>query len=288
MSRVPHSPAAVVRLLGRVLALVLALAGVARADGPARLSWTNNLLHVVDPRIPGGSVDVFYLEAFCLPGGHERPWSQTRVPHHTELLSTNRTGTRLEFRTLVGTNVEVLHRVRSVVDGVEMTFRLRNLGASRWDVEWFQPACVRVDRFTGRDQAGYTGRSFVFTGAGRTWLDQVRRTTNAPYAGGQVYLPPWVPPADANPRPIALDRVTNGIIGCVSGDSAWLLALASSRTFELFEGVYVCLHSDPWIGGLAPGEVRNLRQMLYIVPNNPERLLQLYRRDFPPRDDGRW
>ena len=78
--------------------------------------------------------------------------------------------------------------------------------------------------------------------------------------------------AAANPRPVARRRVINGLSGCYSGDDRWLLALASGRTFELFEGVYVCLHSDPLIDGLKPGETKCLRQRLYLLPNDTQSL----------------
>ena len=101
-----------------------------------------------------------------------------------------------------------------------------------------------------------------------------------------MFLPPGIRAADANPRPLARRRVSNGLIGCYSGDDRWLLALASDRTFELFEGVYVCLHSDPLIDGLKPGETKRLRQRLYLLPNDTQSLHQAYRRDFPATAGG--
>lgn len=268
--------------------LVLAGLCLAAVAAPIRVAWTPNVLRVSDPRVPGGAVEILYLEAFCRPGGHDRDWGETRVPHRTELVSSSPGGKVLRFHTTVGTNIHVWHDVTAGRDSVAMDFRFENRGKEAWDVEWFQPACIRVDRFTGCGQSNYTARSFVFTAGGRTALDATRRTTRARYPGGQVYLPPWVRPEDANPRPLALDRLANGIIGCTSGDSKWLLAVASDRTFELFEGVYVCLHSDPWIGGLRPGEKKTVRQILYLVPNDVPALLKRYRRDFPARPDGRW
>jgi hypothetical protein len=208
------------------------------------------------------------------------------VQHQTTLTFAAPDGSELRFRTLVDTNVEVLHEVRAGDDGLELTFLLTNRGAAPWDIQWFQPACVRVADFTGRDQQGYLDRSFVFTEAGLTPLSRMQRTTNALYLGGQVYLPAGIREADANPRPVARNRVTNGLIGCFSGDDRWLLAIASDRTFELFEGVYVCLHSDPLIDGLKPGESKRLRQRIYLLPNDPAALLRRYRADFPRPDAG--
>jgi len=262
-----------------------------RADSPAtHLTWTNNLLVVRDARLPGGSLEVFYLEAFCLPGGHQRNWGQTRIPHQTTLLNATTDGSELRFRSTIGPDTEVLHEVRTGRHGtlVEMDFLITHRGTQPWPIQWFQPACIRVDRFTGASQSNYTARSFVFTRSGRTPLDALRRTTNALYPGGQVFLPDWIEERDANPRPVALDRITNGIIGAVTADGSSLLAIASDRTFELFEGVYVCLHSDPWIGGLQPGESRRIRQKIYLLPNDTQQLLRRYTEDFPDQTPGRF
>ena len=288
MKTSPPVPATTATRLARVAAFLAITATAASAALAApSLSWTNNLLTLARPDIPGGSLQIYYLEAFCLPGGHDRKWDLTRVPHSTRLVDRAPDGSSLRFQTRVGESVVVDHGVRSLADGLEMDFTLSNRGAEPWRVQWFQPACVRVDRFTGAAQSNYTARSFVFTDRGLTWLSQARRTEDALYRGGQVFLPPWVAPADANPRPISSDRITNGVIGCVSGDNRWILALASDRTFELFEGVYVCLHSDPWIGGLQPGETRRVRQRLYLLPNDPDALVRRYRQDFGPAD-ARW
>lgn len=274
---------------GLGLALAAGLAGAVRAASPGRfsLAWTNNLLTVRHPDLPGGPLEAWYLEAFCRAGGHGRNWGETRVPHRTRLLAAAPDGRELRFLTTVDPAVEVRHEVRAGRDVVDFSFRLVNRGTNAWDIQWFQPACLRVAGFTARGQSNYTSRSFVFTADGLRTLDQLPRTTEALYRGGQVYLPPWTRPADANPRPLCEARVANGLIGCFSSDDRWLLATASDRTFELFEGVYVCLHSDPLIDGLPPGGTQRIRQKLYLLPNDPAALLRRYRRDFPARA-GRW
>ena len=183
--------------------------------------------------------------------------------------------------------MEVLHEVRAEADELDLTFTFHNRGSSNAPIQWFQPACIRVAGFTGRGQLDYTARSFVFTAGGLTTLDKLHRMTNALYLGGQVYLPPWTREADANPRPIARDRLANGLVGCFSADGKWLLATASDRTHELFEGVYVCLHSDPLIDGLKFGETKRVRQKIYLLSNDPQKLIERYRSDFPESAD-RW
>ena len=244
------------------------------------ISWTNNLLTVSGPRLPGGTMDVWYLEAFCRSGAHTQAWGRTTLPHKTTLL-TNDSNRVLRFRTLVQTNVEVTHVVTAGAEEIDFRFTLVNRGAGNVDVQWFQPACIRVEKFTGCAQSNYTAKSFIFTERGLTALAETRRTEDALYRGGQVYVMPGVSTNDANPRPLSHDRPANGLIGCFSADGKQLLATASSATHELFEGVYVCLHSDPRIGGLKAGETKTIHAKLYVLTNDVPALLRRYERDFP-------
>jgi len=260
---------------------LLAVIFWSRAVPALEISWTNNLLTVSDGRLPGGKLEVWYLEAFCRSGAWGRDWRNTTLPHRTTLTSADPQHHHLKFLTTVEPGIDVLHEVDAAKDELDLHFQLTNKGHQRVDLQWFEPACIRVAAFTGREQSNYIGRSFIFTERGLTPLDQLRRTTNALYLGGQVYLPSNVDARDANPRPICIDHPINGLIGCLSGDSRWILATASDRTHELFEGVYVCLHSDPRVDGLEPGETKHLRSKIYFVPNDPSALLKRYKKDFP-------
>ncbi len=272
---------AVVSAIGAaMLCLPVLLARPALPAEPLSIHWTNNLLTVSGPHLPGGKLDIWYLEAFCRRGSTGRDWRQTTLPHKTELLFADPAGHELRFRTRVEPNVEVLHQIQARADELDFRFSFANNGDAAVDLEWFQPACIRVERFTGCVQSNYTARSFIFTGRGLTRLDQCRRTEKALYRGGQVYVPDGIDLADVNPRPICLDRPVNGLIGCFSADDRWLLATASDRTQEVFEGVYVCLHSDPRVGGLKAKETKTVRSKLYIMPNETKKLLERYQRDF--------
>jgi hypothetical protein len=245
-----------------------------------QVHWTNNLLTVSGTNIPGGRLDVWYLEAFCRRGAWNRDWHETTFRHKTQLVFADPRGHVLRFLTTVDPDVEVRHDVHANRDTVDLRFTLRNRGREFVDLNWFQPACLRVDRFTGTNQAGYIYRSFIFTERGLIRLADTRRTEEALYRGGQVYLPKGIDRSDANPRPLSADRPINGLIGCWSADNRYLLATASDSTHELFEGVYVCLHSDPKVGGLAPGETKQIRARIYIMENDVDALLKRYRRDF--------
>ena len=279
-------PTLVHRLLATVgIAIALGIAAPASAQSPS-LTWTNNLLTWSDPRLPGGKLEVWYLEAFLRSGAHDREWGQTVVRHQTELRSATPDGSELHFRTRVEPDLDVLHRVAVSADGLQLEFEMTNRATVPSPVQWFQPACIRVAGFTGADQMGYLERSFVFTPTGLTLLKDLKRTSDARYRGGQVFLPPWTVAAEANPRPLAGNSLTNGLIGCFSADGRWILATASNHTHELFEGVYVCLHSDPKIAGVPAGGNLRIRQKIYLLTNDVPALLERYRRDFPARSDG--
>jgi hypothetical protein len=277
----------IIRAIGSVLfVLTFTLTGALSpgtcAAAGLSLSWTNNLLTIAGPDLPGGKLNIWYLEAFCRSGSTQRDWRQTVLPHKTSLASVSRDGKRLKFLTRVQPSIEVLHDVRAGKDEVTFDFRLTNQGAEAVDVNWFQPACIRVDRFTGRNQSNYIARSFIFTERGLTTLAQTKRTEDALYRGGQVYVPKGIPLTDVNPRPLCGDQPVNGLIGCYSEDDRWLMATAWDKTHELFEGVYVCLHADPHVGGLAPGETKEVHGKLYLMKNDVKALLKRYERDFRP------
>jgi len=261
--------------------LLLAGSSAVAAETTTGLSvaWTNNMLSVSGPSIPGGKVDIWYLEAFCRSGSTRRDWRQTTIPHRTEFVSAEKAGKRLRLRTTVDPNVEVLHDIRAGKDEVDFRLTLKNRGNEFVDAQWFQP-CMRVDRFTGGNQSNYINKSFIFTGRGLTRLDKTRRTEEAIYRGGQVYVPRGINLDDVNPRPISLDQPVNGLIGCVSADDRHLLAMAWDQTQELFQGVIVCLHNDPRVGGLKPGEMKKLHGKIYFLPNDPKALLKRYEREF--------
>jgi hypothetical protein len=114
-------------------------------------------------------------------------------------------------------------------------------------------------------------------------LDKTRRAEDAIYKGGQVYVPRSVDRNDVNPRPLSPDVPINTLIGCVSADGKWLLATAWDRTQELFQGVITCIHADFRIGGLAAGETKHVRGVLYVMSNDFNALLKRYQADFPIR-----
>ena len=244
------------------------------------IQWKNDTLTISGEDLPGKKMDIHYLEAFCKTGSTNRNWDETTIPHETELISTGDNDKHIKLRTIVKPDIEVMHDIRARKDEVEFNLVLHNKGDKAIDVDWFQP-CISVAQFTNRKQEDYISSCFIFTGSGLTTLDKTRRTEEGFYKGGQVYVPAGINLKDVNPRPISPDQPANGLIGCFSGDNKYIMATAWDNYQELFQGIFVCIHSDPRIGGLKPGEVKKLRGKLYIVKNDPKKLLQRYQRDFP-------
>ena len=235
------------------------------------------MLRVSGPRVPGGYVETWYLEAFCRSGSTEQNWDKTTIPHKTEMVSAK--DGKIHLRTRVEPAVVVEHEINAGEDEIDFRVVARNEGKQWVDVDWFQP-CMRVDRFTGLGQSNYIQKSFIFTDQGLSMLDKLSRNEEAIYRGGQVYVPSGISLKDVNPRPVSSVKPVNSLIGCFSEDGKQLLATAWDQTQELFQGVIVCLHNDPRIGGLKPGEKRNLHGKIYLLPNDPQALLARYRRDF--------
>ena len=73
------------------------------------IGWSENLLTIAGPQVPGGSVAVNYIEAYCRDGSHKRDWSETTIPHKTELVSANREKTYIQLRDRLEEGVIVDH-----------------------------------------------------------------------------------------------------------------------------------------------------------------------------------
>ena len=145
----------------------------------------------------------------------------------------------------------------------------------------------RLSKFTGFDEktAGsaedYLPKCFIFLDGKLTRMPTPQWAKEARYTPGQVWCPANVPRTDVNPRPLSPLVPSNGLIGCFSGDEKQIFATAFEPYQELFQGVIRCLHSDFRLGGLQPGETKQIRGKIYLVPNDVPALLARYARDFP-------
>ncbi|HXX95380.1 MAG TPA: hypothetical protein VEN81_17290 [Planctomycetota bacterium] len=245
-----------------------------------RLSWEKNILSVRGEDIPGGRIEILYLEAYCRSKSTHRAWGQTTLGHRTEKTHEAPDGSSLRLHCSVAGGVEVEHTITAGPGEVDFRVEAVNRGGEYVDAVWVQP-CIRVGEFTGGDQKTYVERCFIFVDGQETFLPQVRSTEEALYKGGQVYVPRGIDREDVNPRPLSPEVPSNGLIGCISSDGSRLFATAWEPYQELFQGVFRCIHSDFRLGGLKPGETKRAHGKIYLMANDVDRLLRRYQRDFP-------
>jgi hypothetical protein len=263
------------------LALLL-LSGVcpAAADLGLSLSWKDNYLTIRGERLPGREMKVLYIEAYCRPGSTNRKWEQTTIGHRTRLVSAAPDGKQLVLECTLNDGVTIRHEISAGADEVNFRLTATNPTDKPSQADWAQP-CIRVGAFSGRDQQTYLEKSFIFLGGQLTRMPTRDWATEAVYTPGQVWCPANVNRDDVNPRPLSKLVPDNGLIGCYSADEKMIFAVAFEPYQELFQGVITCLHSDFRIGGLKPGETKQIRGKIYFIPANVDALLKRYEKDFP-------
>ena len=124
--------------------------GVTAPDAPAlKLAWKKNYLRIIGEKIPGGEVEILYLEAYCRANSQTTDWSQhTVVGHSTELVAASEDGSRIELRCILKDGVVVDHVITSTSDEVDFRLRAHNPTDKASEAHWAQP-CMRVGDFTG-------------------------------------------------------------------------------------------------------------------------------------------
>lgn len=279
-----------VRILVSVGMLLPACIGLAeepdRTSG-LRLTWKDRYLEVHGDRIPGGPLRTHYLEAYCRPGSTDRDWRETVIPHESRLLSASEDQTTIELEDRLADGVVVHHRITAAEDEVAFQVTATNPTSTASLAHWAQP-CLRVDGFTGTDVAQsrdtyppYIRKCFLLLDERLTRLPTKPWALEARYVPGQVYAIAGVDRNDVNPRPLSVITPQTGLTGCYSADESMMLAIAWEPSQEVFQGVITCMHSDFRIGGLQPGQTKQIRGRLYILPTDEAELLRRFREDFP-------
>jgi len=274
-------------LLASVALLFLTCLCAPAAEPSLTLAREANFLVIRGDRIPGGEIRINYLEAYCRAGSTDADWVQHTVIKHTaELVSLSDDARVVKLRDTLADGVTVEHTITAGPDEVDFRLVAHNPTATRSEAHWAQP-CVRLSKFLGMDEktAGkaedYLPKSFIFVDGKLTRMPMPQWATQARYIPGQVWCPANVPRTDVNPRPLSPLVPSNGLIGCFSGDDKMIYATAWEPYQELFQGVIRCLHSDFRLGGLQPGETKQIRGKIYLVPNDIPALLARYAKDFP-------
>ena len=277
------------------LVLLLSVAGsVVAADRPSdfRLAWNDNVLTIRGQNLPGAELKVWYLEAYCRDGSTDQDWEKTTIGHKTELISAGKDERHLQLKCTLGDGVVVTHTIRAVDDGVDFQLKAHNPTDKASRAHWAQP-CIRVGRFTGTSSSDtgssdardvhprYIRKSFLFLDGKVSHMPTGPWAMEARYTPGQVWAAPGINRNDVNPRPLSKLVPSNGLIGCFSEDETAIMATVWEPYQELFQGILTCLHSDFRIGGLKPGETKDIHGKIYLIENDVEKLLKHYHRDFP-------
>jgi hypothetical protein len=262
-----------------------ALAEPAAPAGGLKVRWKEDWLTISGPDLPGREMRVHYLEAYCRPGSTNRDWKDTVIGHVTRLVSAAEDGRQVTLECTLKDGAVVRHEIRAGADEVDFRLTATNPTTQPSQAHWAQP-CIRLDAFTGGDKDTYLQKCFIFQGGKLARMPTADWATKGFYTPGQEWRAPQVDPKDVNPRPLNPHVPDKGLIGCYSADESRIFAVAFEPYQELFQGVAACLHSDFRIGGLAPGETKNIRGKIYIVANDVDALLKRYRADFPEQVRG--
>ncbi len=244
------------------------------------ITWENEYLTIAGDNLPGKTMKVHYLEAYCRPGSTDRVWGETTIGHKTELISATKDKKEINLKCTLKDGVIVTHKITAGDDEVTFQVVATNPTTVASLADWAQP-CVRVDKFTGKNKTTYLSKSFIFLDGKLTRMPTRNWAMKARYIPGQVWAPKGVNRNDVNPRPLSDLVPDNGLIGCFSSDEKMIYATAWEPYQELFQGVAACLHSDFRIGGLKPGESKKIRGKIYLMPANTKALVTRYQTDFP-------
>jgi hypothetical protein len=256
-------------------------------DAGLTVQWDKNFLRVRGEKIPGGEIEIHYLEAYCRPGSADREWGQTVIGHQTERVSSSDNDKVIKLRDRLRDGVVVDHTITAGADEVDFHLIAHNPTKSESAAQWAQP-CIRVDKFTGttREDARtlipkYARQCFLFIDGKFTKLPTEPWADKARYVPGQVYCPKHVDRNDVNPRPLSPLVPSNGLTGCISADGKMMMAVAWEPYQEIFQGVIACMHNDFRVGGLKPGESKTIRGKLYVVAMDVDSLVRRFEDDFP-------
>lgn len=251
------------------------------------IEWDGRYLDVYGEKIPGEFVRTHYLEAYCRPGSTDRQWNETVIKHTSRLVSASSDRKQIVIQDRLSDGVVVDHTIVAGIDDVTFTLKATNPTDKASQVHWAQP-CTRVDGFTGSDPAKsrdvyppYIKKCFLMVDGELTRLPTSPWAQEARYVPGQVYAPQHVNRNDVNPRPLSTVVPSSGLTGCYSADEQMILAVAWHPYQEIFQGVITCMHNDFRIGGLEPGQTKQIRGKLYVVPADPDQLIKRFQNDFP-------
>ncbi|MBT4503171.1 MAG: hypothetical protein HOC74_35895 [Gemmatimonadetes bacterium] len=139
----------------------------------------------------------------------------------------------------------------------------------------------------------FAGRCFVYTMRGPTSLLETARGKHKESPDSQWNNPActqWhvdfeaMHPGDIWGFGTCADRPVHGVIGATSRDGKWLTAMGRRYNLSIGQGWHDCLHTGGHTRWYVDEKVEKIRQktVLYVMPNDREKLLAAYLEDFPP------
>jgi len=160
-------------------------------------------------------------------------------------------------------------------------------------------ACLQFQRSELFTRQGplqeFANRSFLYTMRGPVMgLETARGKMTNFQADAPENNPPmvqWYLPVERmHPGPVwgvvgtAGDRALYGLVGCTSRDGQWVTAYAARHNLSIGQLYMPCIHVVPDVQkhlDESAGVIR-YKEMIYVMPNDPEKLLQAFLEDFPP------
>ncbi len=140
----------------------------------------------------------------------------------------------------------------------------------------------------------FVKRCFVFTHRGLTFLGDTDRAKIPVQPPDHEYNnPPWVQTYSSVAIPISAtsptswagtspDRFLVPVIGVTSRDGKYLAAIANDSADTMAQAWHDCLHNNPkWAPTDALVEKQSWCSVLYVMENEPSRLLKRIEEDFP-------
>jgi len=152
---------------------------------------------------------------------------------------------------------------------------------------WHAPDFMRE-----RDLVDFAERCFIYTMRGPVGLmDTARGKQKGFAADGPENTPPctqwYVPvdmlhPGDAWSFGASGDRTIYGIVGVNSKDGRWLSAISCEHNRNIGQGWHDCIHTVPEMQRYLEeaGRITH-RGMLYVMPNDKQKLLEAFCSDLP-------
>jgi len=185
-------------------------------------------------------------------------------------------------------------------DGVDIKVNVK--GTEAGDVQKVRNLnpCCQLERSasfksTGNYVDDFVARCFIYLDKGMTYLSDTKRIpgtiedksdkANDPKPWIQEYYPTWRrhPGQIQGQRGYSTDRPVYPVIGAVSRDRKYLVAVAWPETMRLGQVWHHCIHPRPIIGESydnTKGEI-NTHGKIYLMANDGEQLLAKFKKDFP-------